>query len=403
MRSATRVTTRSEIANRGSSARAQRALRLIDEQRSLNAFIFVDRAATGSGLVVAVKDNIDVRGMPTTAGGRHLPLTPRTQDAECVRRLRLEGCAILGKTGLYEYAMGGTAENPHFGDVLNPRDPRRDAGGSSSGSAAAVAAGICDAALGTDTLGSVRLPAAFCGVVGYKPRQRAISRRGVVANSPTLDTVGVLAPTVRIAARIARVAGRAPAPPPRIRRRLVLAVPWDWLNGVSDEVEAAFRGIAKDLPDIELPPRELLAGVALTIAQVEGVRLHRRWLRSRPELYGDDVRALLQGNLEVPLSAYRTARRELARLRTLMRRRLATVDAVLVPTVGFAPPLRARYPLEARRRLSDLTRPFNVSDSATFSIPIPGTAVPIGLQVAANDDATATSVALELERRMRAG
>ena len=86
-----------------------------------------------------------------------------------------------------------------------------------------------------------------------------------------------------------------------------------------------------------------------------------------------------------------------------MRRRLATVDAILVPTVGFVAPLRARYPLDARRRLSDLTRPFNVSDSATFSIPIPGTAVPIGLQIAANDDATATSVALELERRMRAG
>jgi Asp-tRNA(Asn)/Glu-tRNA(Gln) amidotransferase A subunit family amidase len=397
------VTARSEVANPTISARAKRALRLIDEQPSLNAFVFVDRAPTGGGLVIAVKDNIDVRGMPTTAGGRHLAVAPRARDAECVRRLRVAGCAILGKTGLYEYAMGGTAENPQFGDVLNPRDPRRDAGGSSSGSAAAVAAGFCDAALGTDTLGSVRLPAAFCGVVGYKPRQSAISRRGLIPNSPTLDTIGVLAPSVRIAARVARLAGRAPAPVPRGARRRVLAVPWSWLRGVSDEVEAAFREIAGDLPDIELPPRELLCSVALTIAQVEGARVHRRWLRSRPELYGDDVRALLEGNLEVPLSAYRAARREFARLRTLMRRRLATVDAIVVPTVGFVPPLRARYPLEARRRLSDLTRPFNVSDSATFSIPIPGTALPIGLQIAANDDVSATRVALELERRMRAG
>ena len=184
MRSATRVTARSEVANRRIPARAQRALRLIDEQPSLNAFVFVDRAPSGNGLVVAIKDNIDVRGMPTTAGGRHLPLTPRTQDAECVRRLRLEGCAILGKTGLYEYAMGGTAENPHFGDVLNPGDPRRDAGGSSSGSAAAVAAGICDAALGTDTLGSVRLPAAFCGVVVTSLAEGDRPSRPQLAKSP---------------------------------------------------------------------------------------------------------------------------------------------------------------------------------------------------------------------------
>ncbi len=174
------------------------------------------------------------------------------------------------------------------------------------------------------------------------------------------------------------------------------------MTGVSTEVETAFRGIAGHLPDIDLPPRELLCDVALTVARVEGARVHLEWLRSAPELYGDDVRAMLLGNLEVSLSDYVAALRELARLRTLMRRRLAAVDAILVPTVGFVPPLKARYPLEARRRLSDLTRPFNVSDSATFSIPIPGTRLPIGLQIAANDEATAIAVALRLERRLRA-
>jgi aspartyl-tRNA(Asn)/glutamyl-tRNA(Gln) amidotransferase subunit A len=174
------------------------------------------------------------------------------------------------------------------------------------------------------------------------------------------------------------------------------------MTGVSTEVETAFRGIAGDLPDIDLPPRELLCDVALTVARVEGARVHLEWLRSAPELYGDDVRAMLLGNLEVSLSDYVAALRELARLKTLMRRRLATVDAVLVPTVAFVAPLKARYPLEARRRLSDLTRPFNVSDSATFSIPIPGGQLPIGLQIAANDEATAIAVALRLERRLRA-
>ena len=155
--------------------RIERALRRIHELRAINAFVFVDPSASGkAGLVVAVKDNIDVRGMPTTAGGRHLSTEARQRDAKCVRRLRAAGCAIVGKTNLYEYAMGGTSENPHYGNVLNPRHPDRDAGGSSSGSAAAVAAGMCDAALGTDTLGSVRLPAAFCGVVGYKPPRHAM-------------------------------------------------------------------------------------------------------------------------------------------------------------------------------------------------------------------------------------
>jgi len=383
--------------------RIERALQRIDELHAINAFVFVDRSASGSaGLVVAVKDNIDVRGMPTTAGGRHLPTEARPRDAECVRRLRAAGCAIVGKTGLYEYAMGGTSENPHYGDVLNPRSPDRDAGGSSSGSAAAVAAGMCDAALGTDTLGSVRLPAAFCGVVGYKPPHNAIDRRGVFLNSRSLDAVGVLAPNVRIAARIAELMRRAPARVQRrVGRRLRLAVPWAWMTGVTDEVRVAFRGVAGELPDIELPSRELLCEVALTVARVEGTRAHLEWLRSAPEMYGDDVRAMLEDNLAVPLSDYVTARRELARLRALMRRRLATVDAVLTPTVPFVPPLRARYPLAARRRLTDLVRPFNVSDSATFSIPILGTRLPIGLQIAANDEATAVAVALRLERRLR--
>ena len=384
--------------------RIERALRRIDELQAINAFVFVDRNASGDGLVVAVKDNIDVRGMPTTAGGRHLPTEAQRRDADCVRRLRAAGCAIVGKTGLYEYAMGGTSENPHHGDVLNPRHPDRDAGGSSSGSAAAVAAEMCDAALGTDTLGSVRLPAAFCEVVGYKPPRSAIGRRGVFVNSPSLDAVGVLAPNVRTAARVARLMARVRAPtrPPARPRRHRLAVPWSWMTGVSTEVETAFRGIADHLPDIDLPPRELVCDVALTVARVEGARVHLEWLRSAPALYGDDVRAMLLGNLEVSLSDYVAALRELARLKTLMRRRLATVDAVLVPTVAFVPPLRAMYPLEARRRLSDLTRPFNVSDSATFSIPIPGGQLPIGLQIAANDEATAIAVALRLERRLRA-
>jgi aspartyl-tRNA(Asn)/glutamyl-tRNA(Gln) amidotransferase subunit A len=382
--------------------RIERALRRIDELRAMNAFVFVDRNASGDGLVVAVKDNIDVRGMPTTAGGRHLPTEARRRDAECVRRLRAAGCVIVGKTNLYEYAMGATSRNEHYGDVRNPRDLSRDAGGSSSGSAAAVAAGLCDAALGTDTLGSVRIPAALCGVVGYKPPRAAIPRRGVFPNARSFDAVGVLASDVAAAARLVDLMRREPVRRRRSSRTPRLAVPWSWLDGVSDEVRGAFLAVARGLPDIaSLPSRDEFGPAAFGVVQYESYALHRPWLRSVPALYGDEVRGLLEESARASRSRYEAARRNVARLRRRVRRALAAVDAILLPTAPAVAPRRARYPLSLRRSLSEWTRPFNVSDSAAFSIPIPGTPLPVGLQLVANDEATAIWVALELERRMR--
>jgi aspartyl-tRNA(Asn)/glutamyl-tRNA(Gln) amidotransferase subunit A len=379
---------------------AARAARRIDTRADLRAFVFVDRDARGRGPIVAVKDNIDVRGMPTQAGGRHLPSAPRTQDAECVRRLRAAGCLLIGKTNLYEYAMGGTSRNEHFGDVRNPRSPRRDAGGSSSGSAAAVAAGLCDAALGTDTLGSVRIPAAFCGVVGYKPPRAAIARRGVFPNSRSLDAVGVLASDVRTAARIVDLMRSSPLRRARVRAPR-LAVPWAWLDGVSAEVRRAFLRVARDLDDIALPPLEAYGPAAFGVLQYESYALHREWLRGAPGRYGREVRGLLAQSAGATRETYDAARREVSRLRRATRRALATVDAIVLPTVPFTPPLRARYPLALRRTLSAWTRPFNVSDSAVLSIPIPGTRLPIGLQIAANDEASAVAVALWVERALQ--
>jgi aspartyl-tRNA(Asn)/glutamyl-tRNA(Gln) amidotransferase subunit A len=384
------------------SPRIARALDRIARRRDLRAFVFVDRDARGRGPIIAVKDNIDVRGMRTAAGGQHLPTAPRPRDAECVRRLREAGCVLIGKTNLYEYAMGGTSRNEHFGDVRNPRDLRRDAGGSSSGTAAAVAAGLCDGALGTDTLGSVRIPAAFCGVVGYKPPRAAIPRRGVFPNSRSLDAVGVLAPDVRTAARIvdlmrASPVARAPARRPR------LAVPWVWLEGVSADVRVVFLRVARDLEDITLPPLAAYGAAAFGVLQYESYALHRQWLRSAPERYGREVRGVLAESAGATRTSHDAARRDSLRLRRETRRALATFDAILLPTVPFTPPLRARYPLALRRKLSAWTRPFNVSDSAVFSIPIPGTRLPIGLQIAANDEASAVSVALWVERALSDG
>ncbi|MFI5168594.1 MAG: amidase, partial [Thermoanaerobaculales bacterium] len=169
------------------------ARKRILERSDLNAFISVS-AEEGEGIVVAVKDLVDVEGMVTTAGGMILPDIPAREDATVIRRIRREGCVVVGKTNLHEFAFGVTSMNPHYGTVRNPRDPSRVAGGSSGGSAVAVAAGMCDWAVGSDTGGSIRIPASLCGVAGFKPALGSIDTTGVIPLSWSLDTLGPLAP-----------------------------------------------------------------------------------------------------------------------------------------------------------------------------------------------------------------
>src|SRR2546427_3086002 len=171
----------------------------IRERSELNAFISVSDQG-GSGDAVAVKDLVDVKGMVTTAGGVILPDTPATDDAPVIRRLREAGCLIVGKANLHEFAYGVTSVNPHYGTVRNPHDPERVAGGSSGGSAVAVAAGVCDWAIGSDTGGSIRIPASLCGVGGFEPALGSIDTTGGIPLSRSLDTLGPIAPDVATAA-----------------------------------------------------------------------------------------------------------------------------------------------------------------------------------------------------------
>src|SRR2546427_7039250 len=140
----------------------------IRERSELTAFISVSDEQ-GAGDAVAVKGLVDVKGMVTTAGGVILPDEPASEDAPVIKRLREAGCQVVGKANLHEFAYGVTSVNPHFGTVRNPHDPSRVAGGSSGGSAVAVAAGMCDWAIGSDTGGSIRIPGSLCGVAGFKP------------------------------------------------------------------------------------------------------------------------------------------------------------------------------------------------------------------------------------------
>src|SRR2546430_158597 len=172
----------------------------IRERSELNAFISVSDEQ-GGGDAVAVKDLVDVKGMVTTAGGVILPDEPASEDAPVIKRLRGAGCQIVGKATLHEFAYGVTSINPHYGTVRNPHDPSRVAGGSSGGSAVAVAAGMCDWAIGSDTGGSIRIPARLCGIVGFKPALRRIDTTAVVPLSPSPHTPGPIAPAVATAAQ----------------------------------------------------------------------------------------------------------------------------------------------------------------------------------------------------------
>src|SRR6267378_8127633 len=199
----------------------------IEEQADLHAFISTSNE-DGVGTVVAVKDLVDVAGMVTTAGGVILPNEPAERDAPVVERIRREGCVIVGKTNLHEFAFGVTSANPHYGAVRNPHDPTRVAGGSSGGSAVAVAAGMCDWAIGSDTGGSIRIPASLCGVVGFKPTLGSIDIGGVIPVSRSLDTLGPMAADVAGVTRVYLIMSgeKASAEPVREPK---LAVPAGWV------------------------------------------------------------------------------------------------------------------------------------------------------------------------------
>src|ERR1700693_3316947 len=224
------------------------ARRRIDERADLNVFISIS-SEDGAGPVVAVKDLVDVAGMVTTAGGIILPNEPAEHDAPVVQRIRSAGCVVVGKTNLHEFAFGVTSVNPHYGTVRNPHDPSRVAGGSSGGSAVAVAAGMCEWAIGSDTGGSIRIPGSLCGVVGFKPELGSIDTTGVVPLAWSLDTLGPMAPDVASVARaFTLMSGETVALEPVGRPRL--AVPRGWVADLDEPTGAAWRLVSSGLEEV---------------------------------------------------------------------------------------------------------------------------------------------------------
>jgi aspartyl-tRNA(Asn)/glutamyl-tRNA(Gln) amidotransferase subunit A len=338
--------------SRGGSAPApvaasatDRALRAVAAEVPTNAFIDVVRSPveprTGplNGLTFAVKDNIHVAGVPTTCGSSFAGREPADSDAAVVAALRGAGATYVGKTNLGEFAV--TQRSPHFGEVLNPWDLERGAGGSSGGAAAAVASGQVDLALGTDSAGSVRIPASMCGVVGFRPSNGSLSLAGLVGPAWTVDGAGVIAGNVADVQRAMAVLDWAVLP--RLddgRRRKVGVLTDDSMGGVDPEVGAVYRAALErlessdlELSSISLGGLDLAPLAAAVIAYVDVASHHRETIRTRWRDYGAESRQLIRlGHLFSGVE-YVCAQR--ARQDFLERYQSMTegLDAVITPTL----------------------------------------------------------------------
>jgi aspartyl-tRNA(Asn)/glutamyl-tRNA(Gln) amidotransferase subunit A len=373
----------------------------------LNAFLSLTDDE-GTGPVVAVKDLIDVRGSVTTAGSPIAARGPAPEDAEVVRHIRRSGCVIVGKTNLCEWALGPTGENPHYGPALNPRDPSRMSGGSSSGSAVAVAAGMCAWAIGTDTGGSIRIPASLCGVVGFKPTLGIVSTDGVVPLSPSLDTVGPLAPSVSEIARAFEVISGTTVPLPEQPMplgKLRLATPARWVADLDQQTSLAWAEVIERLRPAEIPFPDLARAVniGVIILRVEASAFHRPWLLTSPERYGASTRARLELGMHVPAVDYVDALSDARRFRRDVEEALLDWDALILPTTACVAPLWETE--NVNEPLARFVRPFNVSGHPALSLPVPGPGLPVGLQVVGHygQDARLLRAALAVEHALLAG
>ena len=333
------------------------------------------------GMLVAVKDNIDVGGMPTTCGSVALARAPSAQDAPIVRRLEQAGAIIVGKTNLDEAALGASGRNEHFGRCVNPREEGLLSGGSSSGSAASVASGGVRLSIGTDTLGSVRIPAALCGVVGFKPSHGALTLEGVAPLYPPFDTVGLIAGSLQDIGLAYRALGHSrvdvglPKSPPDPPRILVLAE--SALADVEPDVAAHYRRCCERLrqsPRVsvnELAPCDFAALSRAALWRVAGDFAARlgftsRAFSDRRVRLGHEIFHLLERAVALPASKFAEGDRIIDRAHRQLLAGTLEADAVLTPTC----PVRAiGATADLPRTLPSFVVPANVAGLPAVSWP----------------------------------
>jgi aspartyl-tRNA(Asn)/glutamyl-tRNA(Gln) amidotransferase subunit A len=358
------------------------------------------------GVPLALKDLFDTAGVKTTAASALFKDRVPTQDAEIVRRLKASGAVLLGKLNMHEFAYGGSSVITYYGPVHNPWSLDHEAGGSSSGSAVAMAAGLCYGSVGSDTGGSIRQPSAYCGTVGFKPTYGRVSTRGVIPLSWLYDHVGPMTRTVGdAAAMLQALAGFDPqdanstdAPVPdysaalRQNGQLRIGVPRAYFyEGLHPEIESAMNTalavngkIAASVRDIEMP-----ASNDTTILRAEAYAYHAENVKKSPELYQPETLKRIRAGEDVTVATYIQARRQVEQYRHNIRKLFETVDLLVTPTTPVPPftiselladmdNLRTKEILTLRN-----TRPFNILGLPAISVPCGFTraGLPIGLQI----------------------
>lgn len=413
-----------------SQALIDRARRNAETHADLNSLAWVDWEAAGAaahaldvearsgrlrgplhGVPVSVKDLFTVHGMPTRAGTRAALPPLGAGDAVLVARLRTAGALVFAKTNMHEIALGATGENPWTGDVKNPHDPRRQAGGSSSGAAVAIATGIGLGAVGSDTGGSIRIPAAFCGVTGFKPGFGAIPLAGGLNLSWTCDHAGPIARYVDDCALLFDVMamrssehGSAPAAPR-------LAVPSDWLEPrlapkmreCFERALEALRAAGASIEPVKIPALPLAWQCYTPIVRAEAAFVHRAALADADEGFSEAVRTTLRDGAALSAASYFEAMRVRSQVRAALASTLAGCDALVLPTSPVAPPLRGQLEVEVaggrtmstREAVLGQTLPFSLAGLPALSQPMGRAAgLPASLQLVSAVDSEARLLAL---------
>jgi aspartyl-tRNA(Asn)/glutamyl-tRNA(Gln) amidotransferase subunit A len=332
----------------------------------LNAFL-ARPEIVAEGPRLAVKDLFDTAGLTTTYGSaifrEHVP----SRTAEAVRRLEETGHALVGKTNLHEFAYGITSENPHFGNVVNPLARDRTPGGSSGGSAAALVAGLCERALGSDSGGSIRIPAACCGIAGFKPTHGLVPMDGVFPLAPTFDHAGPMARSVAECSLMLEVLA------PGVRR-VELASLEELRTGVAwaDRADALVRSRVEEAAS-RFPRRRALAFPlperVNRAFQWEVAQTHRDLFRDNAELYGPNVRKKIELCLRVSDEEHEAAERERAAYRESAEDALDGLDLLVTPTLAFVAPRASSDEFEIRERVIRFTFPFNALGWPALALP----------------------------------
>jgi aspartyl-tRNA(Asn)/glutamyl-tRNA(Gln) amidotransferase subunit A len=359
------------------------------------------------GIPIALKDLVDTAGVRTTAGSALFEDRVPTQDAEVVRRLKAAGAVFLGKLNMHEFAYGGSTVISAFGPVRNPWAPEFTAGGSSAGSAAAVAARLCYGAVGSDTGGSIRQPAAYCGIVGLKPTFGRVSTRGAIPLAWSLDHLGPMTRSVRDAALMLKeMAGYDPKDPASVdlpapdyeaasgrTRGLRVGLPRPYffdeldpqVQAATDAALSVLLGLGAITIDTEI---ETGNDISIPVLQAEAYAFHQASVQSSPERYDPQTLRRIRAGAEITTAAYILARRRMEELRRSAGEVFEKVDVLLTPTTRVPPftiadlqdPDQLR-PRELRMLLN--TRPFNALGLPTLSVPCGFTdgGLPLGMQI----------------------